>query len=156
MSDNKTILSCPLREWGVIFAWIAGIVLIQALLWIFTGNIRERRCIQVVNRILAEKNDPGRIRRIQSKEDRSALSEAFVHWYEFENGEGRAAVFSVLSGGVPASCLAVISDDGKVTGIIPLSSHSARVLEHMPSGILSIYQRNLESGADREKERRNE
>jgi hypothetical protein len=151
---NSAKIPYPLKEWGVISAWIAGILFLNVLLWVLTGAVREERFIQTVNRALAEKNDPRRIERIQNKKDLAA----FAHWYQLENGGGRAAVFSVFSDGVPASCLAMVGEDGKVTGIIPLSGHSARVLGAMSPGILGIYTRNLESGAarNREKEQRNE
>jgi hypothetical protein len=156
--NARTLLAYPLKDWGVMSAWIAGILLLNILLWTLTGSIRENRFIETVNQALAEKNDPRRIARIQDKKDVAALSETFAHWYALENGPGRAAVFSVISGGVPASCLAMVSAEGKVTGIIPLSGHSARVLEAMPPAILGIYKRNLESGAarNRAKEQRNE
>ncbi|MDR1429847.1 MAG: hypothetical protein LBI85_06110 [Spirochaetaceae bacterium] len=144
MSDNAATPSGSVKEWGVIAAWIGGILLLNTLLWVFTGAVREERFIQTVNRSLSETNDPRRIRKIQDK--KAAPSGAFAHWYELEDGTGKAAVFSVLSGGVPASCLATVSQDGKVTGIIPLSGHSARVLEAMPQSILGIYRRKLESG----------
>ncbi|MDR0389202.1 MAG: hypothetical protein LBH73_03965 [Spirochaetaceae bacterium] len=53
MSDNNASRAWPLKEWGVIAAWIAGILLLNTLLWTFTGTIREERLIQTVNRILA-------------------------------------------------------------------------------------------------------
>ncbi|MDR1178250.1 MAG: hypothetical protein LBK64_05435 [Spirochaetaceae bacterium] len=149
MSDNAP-LSGPVKEWGIIAAWIGGILLLNTLLWLFTGSPREARFIQTVNRALAEAHDPRRIRKIQDEKKPAAFSGAFAHWYELEDGTGRAAVFSVLSGGVPASCLATLSGDGKVTEIIPLSGHSARVLETMPRALLGIYRRSLESKEQRD------
>ncbi|MDR1211883.1 MAG: hypothetical protein LBK40_06595 [Spirochaetaceae bacterium] len=147
MSNNATP-SGPVKEWGIIAAWIGGILLLSALLWFFTGAPREARFIQTVNRALAEANDPRRIRKIQDEKRPAAFSGAFARWYEME--DGRAAVFSVFSGGVPASCLAAVSEDGKVTEIIPLNGHSARVLDTMPPAVLGIYRRSLESKEQRD------
>jgi hypothetical protein len=143
MSDSR-IRPYPVKEWGVVFAWIAGILLLNILLWFLTADIREDRLLQTVNRVLAEKNDPRRLRRIPDKVYRR---QTLGRWYELAGGQGRAAVFSVLSWGSPSSYLAIINEAGRVEEFIPLSVHRAGVSGTTSPGILDIYKRRLESGS---------
>jgi hypothetical protein len=47
--------------------------------------------------------------------------------------------------GILIPCGAEITEDGRVSGIIPLSSHARKTMSHIPQGVINVYIQRIES-----------
>jgi hypothetical protein len=131
------------KEGGVIAAWTAGTLLLAVLLWTLTGPLREARMIQAVNRALETRRDQRRIRR-DAEHRLSGMPEFLGQRYALENSDGSAVVFPVFSRGVFASCIAFVSQEGLVSEIMPLNSHSEKILGRLGGKVLGMYVGSIE------------
>jgi hypothetical protein len=65
-------------------------------------------------------------------------------WYTLAETEGRAVVFPMMSDGILASFIAILSPRGTVDVLLPLSVNSARILKRLPRGTIQTYIRRIE------------
>jgi hypothetical protein len=139
-------LSPGLRRTGVFLAWIGGIILLGGLLWFFTQPVRNRALIRSVNRILAASEAPWRLEAALSPWGMPGRASQLGTWVTLDDPEVRGVVFPVISDGLLSSCLAVLSPQGQVEALIPLSGHARRTLDSISPGALGIYVRRVEAG----------
>jgi hypothetical protein len=68
-------------------------------------------------------------------------------WFTFKDTEGqKGLVFTIIANGSFLPCLAVVSPEGLVERIVPLNSHSEKLLDRVSPGVLGIYIRRIEGG----------
>jgi hypothetical protein len=137
-------LSSGLKDTGFLMGWILGLVLIGGLLWFFTQPLRTRLIIRSVNRVLASSNEPRRLDAAVSSWGLSGRRSQLGSWYTLEKDDGRAVVFPMMSDGIPAPFIAILSPGGTVDVLLPLSLNSARILPRLSRGTIETYIRRIE------------
>jgi hypothetical protein len=129
---------------GVFAVWVAGLLLIGGVLWYVAQPIRIGLLQKNVNTLLAGMG------RSQRMEHPIPLGEQVKRrvpvgtWYALENAPGRAVVFALMSDGLRLPCVALVSQDGRVDEIIPLTPHVEQTVKRLPQGILRAYIRRIE------------
>ena len=161
IADNPLIPQ--LKNAGIVFGWIAGLVLIAGLLWFFTQPVRNRFLVRAANLVLEQSGD---YRRLGETALSSKASGSFVSgsWFsvipaaqagysaDLQSGRGRlpggtkAFVFTLIGEGYFFPCLAIVSPQGKVEEFIPLGIHGERMMKRVSAGLLRIYSRRIEGG----------
>jgi hypothetical protein len=134
-----------LRALGIGIAWIGGILLLGILLWLLTQPVRQGVIIRSVNRILAASGESRRLEAALSPWGMPGRAVQGGQWFSLAGSGDRALIFPVVSDGVLASCLAVLSPEGRIRTLIPLSGHARRIFPRIPPGVLGLYTRRIEA-----------
>lgn len=137
-------LSSGLKDTGFLLGWILGLVLIGGLLWFFTQPLRTGLIIRSVNRVLASFDEPRRLGAAISPWGLSGRTAQLGSWYTLAEADGRAVVFPMMSEGILASFIAILSPGGTVEVLLPLSVNSARILKRLSQGTIQTYIRRIE------------
>jgi len=131
---NKTY---DLKDRAILLGWVVGLLLFLSLLWIFTQPVQTYYLLRTVNNILINNNDSRRVSEyLPQKSGRAGL---LGYWYSMHNSEKRMFVFGVFQDGALIPIGAVVSANGEVEELIPLSAHAVQVFESLPESILQIY-----------------
>ena len=138
-------MSSGLKDKALLTAWVAGILLIISLIWIFSQPLQSRYLMRTVNSVLINNNDDRRlISPIPRMTDNANL---LGYWYSMNNSQDKMFVFVVFQDGILIPLGAVISAGGNVNEIIPLSAHAAQVFDSIPKSILQVYIKRIETAA---------
>jgi hypothetical protein len=147
MTDRKSLIPV-LKDSAVFAGWIAGLILISALCWFLTQNVRAEFLLRSVNRFLSQVEQSKSFGELDAPipfKDMDRDTPRIGSWFSLKNKEGyKVLVFSLISGADFLPCAAVVNTRDKVEDIVPLSSHAARFLEKAPSGVLQVYIRRIE------------
>jgi hypothetical protein len=130
------------RDKAILSGWIAGILLLISALWIFTQPLQANYLLRSVNNVLINNNDSRRLSAyLQVKANRANL---LGYWFSMHNSTDKMFVFTVFQNGILIPLGAVVSADGIVDDIIPLSTHAVQVFNELPQSILQIYTSRIE------------
>jgi hypothetical protein len=130
-----------LKDLGVFIGWLMGIFLLGGLLWYGTQHARANVMIRSVNTVLDALDDPRRLkdplsfRSIQEQGGRFSLV----------GTNGRAVVFSIITEGTFVPFVAMISPEGKVEELVPLTDNPGYVWERLTPGTITIHTRRIEA-----------
>ena len=126
-----------IKDKAVLFAWIAGLLLLISMLWIFTQPLQSYYLMRSVNNVFINSDD---MRRLSSSIPRkSEKTNLLGHWYTMFNSTDTMFVFTVFQDGILIPLGAIVSPAGTVEDLIPLSAHAVQVFETLPKSILQMY-----------------
>jgi hypothetical protein len=151
-----------IRDRAILLGWIAGLLIAITLIWIVAKPVHARYLMITVNRVFINSGDN---RRLSSFIDRPGEKSAgntgasrttqvpwigrgsglLGYWYTMSNTQDLMFVFAVFQDGILVPCGAIVSADGKVNEIIPLSAHAERVYNKIPQSVLRIYIQRIET-----------
>ena len=132
-----------IKDKAIFAGWIAGLLIAIALIWTFVQPLQEFNLLRAVNRVFITAGDS---RRLSARIVRPAGKSSLLgYWYSMLGSTDRMFVFGAIQDGILIPCGAIVSANGEVTEIIPLSAHARQVLENMPQSIMRIYIRRIES-----------
>jgi len=134
---GKNPLVPRIKDRLIFTAWIAGIILITSLIWVFTLNTRNNILLNSVNLVLEQNN--GRLS--------GSLPGAGSHrmGISFPAGSnGSIIVFSFIAEGIIFPCIAVLDENGKVQEFIALNKQGQNILSRVSPTILALYSRRIE------------
>jgi hypothetical protein len=144
VADGKQPL-VPAKDLARIAAWIGGIVLLGALLWLLTQTARDRMLQNAVNRALEQQAAEFRLEARIPFNTLSPGQKRLGTWFSLFNSEKRGLVFTVMNGGILFPCVAVLSPGGFVEKAVFLNP---RLLpETVPEGLLNQYILRIERNA---------
>jgi len=134
-----------LKDKAILFGWITGLLIIIAALWIFVQPLHANNLLRTVNNVFVSADDSRRLLRYEgaSMEKPGILG----YWYSMYNSVNKMCVFTVFQDGILIPLGAVVSANGTVEEIIPLSAHAAQTFDNMPRSILQIYVTRIEAEA---------
>jgi len=139
---NK-IKESHVKDKAVLFVWITGLLLFISMLWIFTQSIQSFYLMRTVNNILISNNDTRRLSAsIQQKSDKANM---LGYWYSINNSTDKMFVFAVFQDGILVPLGAIVSADGRVNEIIPLSGHAVQIFSTLPESLLQMYKTRIEA-----------
>jgi len=138
-------MSSGFKDKAILTAWVTGVLLIISLIWVFSQPLQSRYLMRTVNSVFISNNDARRlVSPIPRMTDNANL---LGYWYSMNNSQDKMFVFVVFQDGILIPLGAVISDDGNVNELIPLSAHAVQVFDSIPKSILNIYIRRIETAA---------
>jgi hypothetical protein len=130
---------------AISFCWIAGLLILIAILWILTQPLMARYLLRTVNRAFINTGQPYRIASslAQSREN----SSLFGYWYSMVNSQDRMFVFTIMRDGILVPFGVIISPDGDLKNMIPLSAHAMQIMDELPDKIKQMYASRIEKAA---------
>jgi hypothetical protein len=145
-SFNKKIALLPpsVKQWGLFAAWIGGLVLTGILFWGLTGSLRSQIMVSSVNKVLDRSNSPYRLDRAVGALGKPGRAMQLGSWFTLRNTGGRAVVFPLMTGPNAAAAMALLSPEGKVESLVPLSTSAVQLFERLPAGVIQLYIRRAE------------
>jgi hypothetical protein len=143
-SEKIALLPLPVKEWGLFAAWIGGLVLTGILLWALTGSLRSQIMVTSVNKVLDRSDIPYRLDKTIGALGKPGRAMQLGPWFTLRNTGGRAVVFPLMAGPNAAATLALLSPEGKVESLIPLSTGAVQLFERLPAGAIQLYIRRAE------------
>jgi hypothetical protein len=148
MSDSKTLIPAALKDSAVFAGWVAGLILIGALSWFLTQNLRDQFLLRSVNRALTQLEESRRFGELNAPiafKNLSSGAPRIGSWFTVKGKEGyKVLVFPLIAEGNFLPCAAVINAGNKVENIVPLGSHAAKFFETLPQGAVQVYIRRIE------------
>jgi hypothetical protein len=127
----------------ILTSWIAGILILLCLVWILSSPLQANYLLRAVNNVFISNNDH---RRITSYiPPKSGKQDLFGYWYMMYNSTDLMFVFTVFQNGILVPLGAVVSDNGVVKEIIPLSAHAVQTADMLPQSILQMYTSRIEA-----------
>jgi hypothetical protein len=131
-----------LKDRAVLLGWVAGLLLLISLLIIFTVPVQAYYLLRNINNVFINNNDTRRL--IAHIQQKPGKADPFGYWFSMLNSENRMFVFSVFRDGISIPLGAVVSADGTVEEIIPLSAHAVQAFETLPESLIQMYVRRIE------------
>jgi hypothetical protein len=132
------------KDRAILLGWIAGLVLIIALLWSLSFPFRSACLLRSANKTLALMDDP---RRLAAPLLHPVPAGPLGCWYTLSESRSLFLVFAIIKDGILVPCGAEIAESGLVTEIIPLGSHAGQAMAQIPQGLIQVYIRRIESAA---------
>jgi len=129
-----------LKDKALLFGWIAGLLLFISVLWIATHGAQGYYLMRAVNSVFINNDDPRRVTSLLQKPDRENKHQNLMgFWYSMHLSQDSMFVFTVFQDGIMLPLGAIVSPDGNVEEIIPLSAHSEYVFDSLPKSVLQMY-----------------
>jgi hypothetical protein len=144
---REKIASLPLavKQWGIFAAWIGGLVLFGILIWGLTGPLRSQVLTMSVNKILDRSGNPYRLDRAIGALGKPGRAMQLGSWFTLRDTGGRAVVFPLMAGPNAAAVMALLSPEGKVESLVPLSTSAVQLFERLPAEAIQLYIRRAEA-----------
>jgi hypothetical protein len=134
------------NEPSIFAIWMAALVLAGALLWGLTGSLRNNIMANTINKVLDETGEERRVVAAISTWHIPGNVTQLGTWYTMTSQEN-AVLFSFIVDGIFSPCLAIISNDGKLASLIPLTLNADRAVLRMNPGYLRIWIDRIEKNA---------
>lgn len=139
------INTSELKDKAILLGWISGLLAIIALIWILTQPLQTYHLLRTVNNVLSSSGSSQRVTaHIAHNTGRTGL---LGYWYTMLNSTNRMFVFAVFQDGILIPLGAVVTADGNVDDIIPLSAHAVQIYDNIPQSILQIYIERIEEAS---------
>ncbi|MDR2942507.1 MAG: hypothetical protein LBV17_07955 [Treponema sp.] len=121
----------------IVFGWVIGVLLFLSLLWILSQPLQKYYLFRAINSVLISSGDDRRIMEYKNaNEEKTGL---FGYWFLISGSSERMFVFAVFQDGILVPLGAVVSADGSVSNIIPLSAHAMQIADKLPTSVLQVY-----------------
>jgi len=134
-----------LKDKAVLLGWVAGLLAVIAAIWILTQTFQANNLLRTVNTVFINSGDS---RRLLSYEGKSKEQTGLLgYWYSMYNSFDKFFVFTFFQDGILIPLGAVVSTNGTVQEVIPLSAHAMQTFEKIPNNILRIYVTRIEAEA---------
>jgi hypothetical protein len=130
---------------AISFSWIAGLLILIAMLWILTQPLMARYLLRTVNRAFISTGQPYRIASyLALNRDNSSL---LGYWYSMPNTQDRMFVSAIMRDGILVPIGVIVSPEGDVKEMIPLSAHAIQIMDELPLNIQNMYAARIEAAA---------
>jgi len=130
------------KDKAILFAWIVGLLLLISVLWVLTSSVQSKNLIRSVNNVFINNNDDRRVSKYL--QHRSGNADLLGYWYSMLNSTDEMFIFGIFQDGILVPLGAVVSQDGKVKDVLPLSAHASQVFTNLPKSILQMYINRIE------------
>jgi hypothetical protein len=138
-------ISRDLKDRAILLGWIAGLLLLISLLMIISQPLQTYYLLRTINGVLISNDDSRRVSgHLPHKAGKAGL---LGYWYSMYNSTDQLFVFTVFQDGILLPLGAVVSANGTVGEVIPLSAHAAQSFDALPASILQIYVTRIEDAA---------
>ena len=126
-----------LKDKTIFIGWITLLLFLIALFWILTQPLQRNYLLRTVNSVLIAAGDS---RRITGYIGQNSINPNIPgYWYSMHDSSDQMFIFSVFQDGILIPLGAVVSNNGIVNEIIPLSAHAVQVMDSLSQSILQVY-----------------
>jgi hypothetical protein len=132
-----------LKDKAILSGWIAGLLILISVIWIFTQATQANFLLRTINNVLINNGDSKRVTSYINK--KPVKAGILGYWYTMLNSTDQMFVFTVFKDGILVPLGAVVSSEGNVEEIIPLSSHAVQIFDNIPPRVLQLYVTRIES-----------
>jgi hypothetical protein len=143
-SEKIALLPLPVKQWGFFAVWIGGLILTGILLWGLTGSLRSQIVAASANKVLERSGISHRLDKATGALGKPGRAMQMGSWFTLRNAGGRAVVFPLMTGPNAAAAMALLSPEGKVESLVPLSTGAIQLFERLPAGVVQLYIRRAE------------
>jgi len=123
----------------LLLAWIFGCLLLGGLVFFFADSLRNRALLNQVNAYLRERG----VKFSLALDDKPLGFRASLGLrrprFTISGSKNKAMLYPVSSDGYTAACLAILSSEGSVMELLPLSRNSDRLLSRFSPGLTALY-----------------
>jgi hypothetical protein len=134
-----------MKNKAVIFGWIIGTLFFLSLLWNFSQPLQKYYLLRTINNMLIFNEDSRRITEYKSANDEK--NGLFGYWFLMYDSKDKMFVFAAFQDGILIPLGAIVSPNGSVSDIIPLSAHAMQVADKLPMSVLQVYITRIETAA---------
>jgi hypothetical protein len=134
-----------MKDKAILLGWIAGLLLLISVLWISTQSAVAFNLMRTVNNVLINNDDSRRVS--EFVKTKAGKTEALGYWYKMYNSTNKMFVFTAFQDGILVPLGAIVSPNGDVGEILPLSAHAVQIFDTMPKSILQMYVNRIEDAA---------
>jgi hypothetical protein len=131
-----------LKDKAILLGWIAGLLLLLTVLWVLTSSVQSNNLLRSINGVFINNDDERRV--LKNIQHKAGKADLLGYWYSMLNSTDRMFVFGVFQDGILIPVGAILSENGTVKEILPLSAHASQVYENMPKSILQMYINRIE------------
>ena len=125
------------KDRAVLTSWVLVLLLLTCLIWVLTQPMQTNYLLRAVNNVFNNNNDT---RRLSEYLPRKTKNPGLMgYWYSMNNTTDKMFVFAIFHDGILVPLGAVVSDDGFVKEVIPLSAHAVQIFNNLPENIIKIY-----------------
>jgi len=137
--------SDSIKNKAIIFGWVAGLLFFLSLIWILSQPLQKYYLLRTINNVLISSGDSRRI--TDYKGANNEKNGLFGYWFLMYGSEGKMFVFAAFQDGILVPLGAIVSDNGSVDDIIPLSVHAMQIADKLPMSVLQVYIARIEAAA---------
>ena len=135
-----------IKDKSIFLGWIIGLLFLIALIWNLTQNALAHNLLRTVNNNFITAGDSRRL--IDQARQTGGKAGLLGYWYNMYNSTDKMFVFAVFQDGILVPLGAIVSANGKVNEIIPLSAHAVQTFNNISQSILRLYVTRIEAAAD--------
>jgi hypothetical protein len=121
----------------ILFGWITGLLLLISVVLFFSQPALAFNLLRSVNNVFENKNDSRRLSVYLPV--KTGKAEIFGFWYTMYNSSNKMFVFTAFQDGILVPLGAVVSSNGNVDEVLPLSAHAEQIFDAMPKSVLQMY-----------------
>jgi hypothetical protein len=148
MSDARhPKVRSALQDRLILAAWILGLFLVGALLWIGTGPWRTSRMLQEVNHQLEKNGLDDRVELPLGTWGVAGRSALAGFRFSLAGNNGTVFVFSMPLEGNFAAGMAMVSKNGGVGPLLPLGEHASILFERSSPELIGMFAERVENAA---------
>ena len=136
------------KEKAALLSWVTGLLLIISALWIFTQPLQASNLMRSVNNVFKYNDDTRRLSGFINM--KSGKAAPLGYWFTIYNSSDKMFVFGVFQNGILIPLGAVVSANGAVNEVIPLSAHAVQVFGDISDSVMQVYVNRIEKAAARE------
>jgi hypothetical protein len=126
-----------LRDRLILLGWVAGLLILMSIIWISSRQLQANYLLRSVNNVLINNEDSRRLSAyIHDKPGKASL---LGYWYSIRNSSDTMFVFTIFQDGILVPFGAIVSDNGSVSEVIPLSAHAVQAFDNLPPRIVQMY-----------------
>jgi hypothetical protein len=133
-----------MKDKGILLGWVLGLLLLTSVLWISIQSVHAFNILRTINSVFMNNDDSRRV--IKYLHVKAGKAEALGYWYSM-NTTDKIFVFTYLKDGILVPLGAIVSPDGTVTEVLPLSAHAVQIFDSLPKSILQMYVGKIEEAA---------
>ncbi|WP_461256222.1 hypothetical protein [Treponema sp. R80B11-R83G3] len=133
-----------MKDKAILLGWITGLLLLISVLWISIQSVHAFYVLRAVNSVFMNNEDSRRVSKfLHSK---AGKAQVLGFWYSM-NSSDKMFVFTVFKDGILVPCGAIVSPEGTVSEIMPLSAHAMQIFDGLPKSVLQMYMGRIEEAA---------
>ncbi|MCL2243142.1 MAG: hypothetical protein FWC03_01580 [Treponema sp.] len=133
-----------IKDKSIFLGWIIGLLFLISLIWVLSQNAQAHNLLRTVNNIFITSGDSRRL--VSQARQVNAKAGPLGYWYNM-NSTDKMFVFGVFQDGILVPLGAIVSANGRVNEVIPLSAHAAQTFGNISQSILKVYITRIESAA---------
>jgi hypothetical protein len=132
-----------MKDKAIIFGWVIGLLFFSSLIWIFSQSLQKYYLLRTINNVLISNGDSRRITEFKGAND--GKTGLFGYWFLMYDSTDRMFVFAAFQDGILVPLGAIVSANGNVADIIPLSDHAMQIADKLPMSVLQVYIARIEA-----------